>query len=133
MSDSKRIMTGEELGRILIEQGIIPPLSGDVVIEVPIEGVVVVHTAVFGDERLSVVPSRMKEFGIERRSTGNDRAVLPSRDVSCLDAADILVSDFERDVSALFVNHSENRNELVRRIATLLAMQREALRKEAGL
>lgn len=53
---------------------------------------------------------------------------LPSSDVSCLDAAEMLVDGFIRDVGIF--SDKQDRNELVRRVGTLLSMQREVLKQE---
>jgi hypothetical protein len=53
---------------------------------------------------------------------------IPGLDVSCMDAAEMLVDGFIKD--ARLWPDPEDRNELVRRLGTLLAMQREALKGE---
>lgn len=53
---------------------------------------------------------------------------IPGTDISCLDAAEMLVDGFIRDAGLLPL--PSDRNELVRRVGTLLSMQREALREE---
>ena len=53
---------------------------------------------------------------------------IPGPEVSCMDAAKMLVDGFIKD-ARLWPN-PENRNELVRRVGTLLSMQRETLKRE---
>lgn len=55
--------------------------------------------------------------------------LVPSADVTCIDAADILVDTFVRDKRLWPA--SSDRNELVRRVAMLLSLQRERLKKES--
>src|ERR1700730_622346 len=54
---------------------------------------------------------------------------IPGPEVSCMDAAEMLVDGFIKE--APFWIDPESRNELVRRVGTLLGMQREALKGEA--
>jgi hypothetical protein len=53
---------------------------------------------------------------------------IPGPDVSCMDAAEMLVDGFIKD--ARLWPDPEDRNELVRRVGTLLSMQRETLKRE---
>ena len=51
----KQIITGMDLGKLLLEAGLIPPNSGDVIIECPVDGPVILHCIAFGDERMLAV------------------------------------------------------------------------------
>jgi hypothetical protein len=53
---------------------------------------------------------------------------IPGPEVSCMDAAEMLVDGFIKD--ARLWSDPEDRNELVRRVGTLLSMQRETLKRE---
>lgn len=57
---------------------------------------------------------------------------LPGPEISCMDPAEMLVDGFIKDhLQSPCLWHPEDRNELVRRIVTLLGMQREALKIES--
>ena len=51
----KQIITGMDLGKLLLEAGLIPPNSGDVIIECPVGGPVILHCIALGDERMLAV------------------------------------------------------------------------------
>ncbi len=51
----KRYLTGCDFGKMLVDAGIIPEDSGDVIIEVPLAGVVTIHTRLFATENLMAV------------------------------------------------------------------------------
>ena len=53
---------------------------------------------------------------------------IPGPEVSCMDAAEMLVDGFIKDANIW--PHPEDRNELVGRVGTLLSMQRESLKRE---
>lgn len=53
---------------------------------------------------------------------------IPGPEVSCMDAAEMLVDGFIKD--ACLWPDPEDRNELIRRIGLLLSMQRESLKRE---
>ena len=53
---------------------------------------------------------------------------IPGPEVSCMDAAEMLVDGFIRD-TGIFPDR-QDRNELTRRVGTLLSMQRESLKRE---
>ena len=50
-----KIESAYNLGAMLEEAGIIPPMCGDVIIEIPVGGAVRIHTAIFADDRLTKV------------------------------------------------------------------------------
>lgn len=53
---------------------------------------------------------------------------IPGPEVSCMDAAEMLIDGFIIDVG-IFTDR-ESRNEIVRRVGLLLSMQRESLKRE---
>lgn len=62
----KRIITGWDFGKALMDAGIIPPNSGDLIIEVPVGGPVIIHSVALADERLlNVVGSSVSAARIE--------------------------------------------------------------------
>lgn len=68
MSAYKRVISGWEFGKALAEAGILPPNCGDLIIEVPVGGVVTIHTCSFGDERLlDVIGSSVQGAKLEMR------------------------------------------------------------------
>jgi hypothetical protein len=61
----KKIVSGWELGEALVKAGIIPEHCGDVIIEVPVGGVVIIHCKMFADESiLKVIPTSVEGFKI---------------------------------------------------------------------
>lgn len=61
-----KFLAGNTLGKALVDAGIIPPNSGDLIIHVPVAGVVTIHVALIGEENLidvikaNIVPAQMK-------------------------------------------------------------------------
>lgn len=95
----------------------------------PSRYVVVDQTKKLPDEQSPAVNKAMERFHkrvAELKAEG--KFPTPSAEVTCMDAAEILVDGFVRDTE-IFPDGAD-RNELVRRLGTLLSMQREALKKE---
>jgi hypothetical protein len=60
-----KVITGWDFGKALLDAGVIPPNCGDVFIEVRVGGVVIIHTAIFADERiLNIVGASLKSARI---------------------------------------------------------------------
>lgn len=76
-----KVITGWEFGKALADAGILPRNCGDLIIEVPVDGPVIIHMVAFGDDRLlNVIGSSVNRAKIEIRElpeTANERTTRP--------------------------------------------------------
>ncbi len=63
-----KVITGWDFGKALADAGILPANCGDLIIEVPVGGPVIIHSVAFGDDRLlNVIGSSVNRAKIEIR------------------------------------------------------------------
>lgn len=70
MSVSKRVVTGIDFGKMLIDAGVIPENCTRVIIDIPMDGVVTIHTAIlpYEENMLKVNWAALRPAEIEDKS-----------------------------------------------------------------